>query len=356
MFAYAGVRLPLPRHFIFDVTGSALPEDNTPPDNPTTDAGATLGRVLFYDTRLSVNDRVSCGSCHQQQFGFVDTARFSRGVTGALTRRHTMALVNARFYRGGRFFRDERAATLEVQVLRPIQDSLEMGLPLDSVVPRLQRTPYYPALFQAAFGTPEITVDRVARVLAQFVRSLVSFHAPLDLVFRGGGPPNLAVLTALEREGRALFVGAAGCSRCHRTNALELDHPDNIGLDATDADVGAGNGTFKAPSLRNVAVRPPYMHDGRFRTLAAVVDFYNHGIRNNRHLDPRLRAPDGAPQRLHLSQTQRDALVAYLGTFTDQGVLHDERFANPFVQPDTDRGVVTARAKWMRSIGTRITE
>ena len=329
-YAYSLGRAPLPRHFIFDVTGSAMREDNTPADNPVTDAGATLGRVLFYDTRLSANDRVSCASCHQQAFGFADTARFSRGVNGALTRRHTMALANVRFYRPGRFFRDERSATLEEQTLVPVQDSLEMGLSLEKLEGKLRSVRYYPPLFRAAYGAPDITADRVGRALAQFVRSLVSDRARIDSVFRGGGPPNLALLSAQELEGRGLFIGQAGCTRCHRTNGLQLDHIDNIGLDAQDVDTGAGNGAFKAPSLRNVAIRPPYMHDGRFATLREVVDFYDHGIQDNVHLDRRLRAPDGTPLRLHLSPAQRDALVAYLGTFTDEAFLHDERFANPF--------------------------
>jgi cytochrome c peroxidase len=332
-FSYSDLRTPLPSHFRFDVTGSALTEDNTPAANRTTDAGAALGRVLFYDPRLSANDRISCASCHQQQFGFADTARFSRGVLNTPRPRHTMALANARFYRTGRFFRDERAATLEAQVLQPIQDRAEMGLTLDALVLKLRLTGYYPPLFRAAFGTPEITTDRAARALAQFVRSLVSYHAPLDSVFRGGGPPNLAMLTAAEQEGRRLFVGRATCTRCHRTNALELDLPDNIGLDSLDTDRGAGDGKFKTASLRNVAVRPPYMHDGRFGTLGEVVDFYDHGIHDNPHLDPRLRGPDGKPARLNLSAAERAALIAYLETFTDAAFLHDVRFASPFREP-----------------------
>lgn len=331
--AYSDLRAPLPRHFVFDESGSAIREDNTPRDNRTTDAGATLGRVLFYDTRLSANDSVACASCHQQQFGFADTARFSRGLRGARMSRHTMALANARFYQSGRFFRDERAAALESQVLEPIANPIEMGLPLDTLVRKLGSASYYPPLFQAAFGTAEIDRDRIARALAQFVRSLVSDRARLDSIFRGGGPPDTLLLSLQEREGRALFAGKAGCARCHRTNAFNLDLADNIGLDSLDTDAGAGDGKFKVSALRNVAVRPPYMHDGRFRTLREVVDFYDHGIRNNPHLDPRLRAPDGSPVRLHLSEAQREAIVAYLMTLTDQSFLHDVRFSNPFVQP-----------------------
>jgi cytochrome c peroxidase len=329
---YSDARVATPRHFLADVTGSALAEDNTPRDNRVTDAGATLGRVLFYDTRLSSDDRVSCSSCHRQEFGFADTARLSRGVGGALTRRHTMALANARYYHNARFFRDERAATLEAQVLQPIADPHEMGLSLDAMEAKLRATPYYPALFAAAFGGPGITRQRVALALSQFVRSLVSTRSRLDAVYRGGGPPDLSVLTPEEREGRGLFNGSAGCSRCHRTAALELDLPDNIGLDSVPADTGAGRGRFKTASLRNVALRPPYMHDGRFRTLDEVVAFYDSGINDQPNLDPRLRAslPGGSPLRLHLTATQRAAIVAYMGTFTDSVFLRDERFSNPF--------------------------
>lgn len=331
LLPYSDVRVGVPRHFLADVTGSALAEDNSPPTNRVTDAGATLGRVLFYDPRLSANDQIACASCHKQQFGFADTARFSRGIGGLLTRRHTMALANARYYRSGRFFRDERAVTLEDQVLQPIADATEMGLPLDAMVVKLRATPYYRRLFVAAFGSPRLTRGRVALALAQFVRALVSNRARLDAIFPGGGPVNLAMLTPEEREGRELFNGSAGCSRCHRTNALELDLPDNIGLDPVPADTGAGQGRFKVAALRNVAVRPPYMHDGRFRTLDDVVAFYDSGINADPHLDLRLRAPDGTPARLHLTVTQRAAIVAYLGTFTDQAFLHDTRFADPFV-------------------------
>jgi len=112
-----------------------------------------------------------------------------------------------------------------------------------------------------------------------------------------------------------------------------MDVPDNIGLDSIDADSGAGDGKFKAPALRNVAIRPPYMHDGRFTSLREVVDFYDHGVKNNSHLDPRLRGPDGAPARLNLSEAQRDALVAFLMALTDESFLHDPRFSNPFAKP-----------------------
>lgn len=339
VLAYSDARVPLPRHFSQNGAGgagSAIAADNTPATNAITDAGATLGRVLFYDRRLSRNDRIACASCHQQQFAFSDTARLSRGFAGGLTGRHSMGLTNARFYTGGRFFWDERAASLEAQVLQPIQDATEMGLTLDELQTKLSLTAYYPALFAAAFGSREITNDRVARALAQFVRSLVSTDAKFDRAFGPNGVPNVAAtFTAQELLGQQLYTGRAGCARCHGTTAHISDAVHNTGLDATITDAGAGNGRFKAPSLRNVEARAPYMHDGRFRSLEQVVDFYDRGVQNNPGLDPRLRAgrgPNAPPQRLNLSRDERDALVAFLKTFTDRSFLNDPRFASPFAR------------------------
>lgn len=331
-FAYSDDAIPLPAHFRIDngTIGPAILTDNTPESNPTTDAGAALGRVLFYDTRLSVNDRVACASCHRQQFGFADTIRLSRGFRGGTTARHVMGLANARFYQLGRFFWDERAASLEDQTLQPIQDKTEMGMTLDDLVLKVSVTSYYPPLFQAAFGTPEVTSDRISRALAQFVRSLVSSHSRFDDIFDANGVPDLSKLTPVEREGRSLFVGAAGCAACHATNAVVSDAPHNTGLDATITDVGSVGGRFKAPSLRNIAIRPPYMHDGRFQTLEQVVEFYDTGVQANPGLDSRLRAPGQVPKRLNLTQAQRDALIAYLKTLTDETFLTAPRFASPF--------------------------
>ena len=334
-FRYSDASNPLPRHFSQAApnAGSPIRADNTPASNITTNAGATLGRVLFYDRRLSVNDRVSCSSCHQQQFAFSDTAKLSRGVAGGFTGRHSMGLTNARFYASARFFWDERAASLEAQVLQPIQDGTEMGMTLPNVLAKLSATTYYPALFTAAFGTSEITSDRVSRALSQFVRSLVSVNAKFDRAFGVNGVPNFAAtFTAQELAGQNLFNGRAGCARCHGTNAHISDGVHNTGLDATITDVGAGNGRFKAPSLRNIAVRPPYMHDSRFRTIEQVIAFYDSGVQNNPGLDPRLRGPGGRPLRLNLSAAERASLVAFLGTLTDNTFLTNEKFSNPFAR------------------------
>ena len=336
-YAYADATAPLPRHFTSGPAGfpTVLSTDNTPRDNAITDAGATLGRVLFYDRLLSANRTQSCGSCHQQALGFTDAARVSVGVTGATGEYHAPALGNARFYSRGRFFWDERAATLEAQVLLPVSNPVEMNLPLEEMRTRITAAPYYAALYRAAFGTPEVTLDRTARALAQFVRALRSTTARYDRAVAAppapGGAPNFAaIFSAQELRGQQLFAGTAGCARCHATHAQVLDAPANTGLDATITDEGAGEGRFKAPSLRNVAVRGHFMHDGRFTTLEQVVDFYDHGVQPNPSLDLRLRGPDGRPRRLGLSVTDKAALVAFLKTLTDEQLLTDVRYSNPF--------------------------
>jgi cytochrome c peroxidase len=329
----------LPPHLANLQGPGGLRADNTPPGNPITNAGATLGRVLFYDKRLSLNDAVSCASCHQQAKGFSDSARLSAGFQGGLTARHAMALTNAKFYAGGRFFWDERAATLEDQVLQPIQNAVEMGMTLPALEAKLAALPYYAPLFQAAFGSPNVTSDRIARALAQFVRSMVSTQSKYDRAFAGGAPNFTAVFTAQELQGLQLFGGAnvgpgrtLRCDACHGTPAQIAADPENNGLDATLTDTGAGGGRFKVPSLRNVALRAPYMHDGRFASLEAVIEHYNSGLKDSPGLSPRLRAggPGGAPLRLNLTEQEKAALKAFLETLTDASLASDPKFANPF--------------------------
>ncbi|MBL0171212.1 MAG: cytochrome-c peroxidase [Gemmatimonadaceae bacterium] len=321
-YAYADESAPLPPAIAN--SPQVVRIDNMTAANRVTDAGAALGRVLFYDRRLSVNDQVACASCHQQQFSFSDTARFSIGVSGAPTRRHSMPLTNVRFYGPARFFRDERAATLEDLALQPVFDASEMGLPPDVLVPKLRMARYYAPLYAAAFGDSAITADRTARALAQFVRALKTTNSKIDSLLAG-----TTTFSSQEVEGQILFE-ATGCRSCHESYAVVSDAARNNGLDATNLDHGAGQGRLKSPSLRNVVQRPPYMHDGRFRTLEAVIDFYDAGVQDNPDLDHRLRAPDGSPRRLHLASSQKLALVAFLHTLTDRAFLADPRFSNPF--------------------------
>lgn len=302
--------------------------DNTPQTNPITNAGATLGRVLFYDKRLSVNNTVSCASCHLQANGFADPAALSTGFAGGQTSRHGMALGNAKYYQRGRFFWDERAATLEEQALMPIQNAVEMGLTLPEMVAKLQSTTFYSKLFQDAFGTPEINSDRVSKALAQFMRSMMTYQSKFDQAAANNSFNT--TFTASENNGRTIFNGFGACSVCHLTNAFVGGIPENTGLDPTITDVGAGNGTFKVPSLRNVAVRGRFMHDGRFTTLQQVVEFYNSGVQNNGGLSPVLRNGPTQPIRLNLSAQQKADLVAFLQTLTDNSFLTDPKFSNPF--------------------------
>lgn len=329
---YADVEVPLPAHFMAVINGSSVAAmDNTPVSNPITDAGATLGRVLFFDTRLSANDGTSCGSCHHQAVAFGDSPALSLGFNGALTTRHSPSLVNARFYKRGRFFWDERAATLEVQVLGPIQNSGEMGMTLDNLLLKLSLTPYYASMFAAAFGSPTISSDRVSAALAQYVRSMVSGGSRYDRAFAANGVANFAnTLTPAEQQGELLFR-STGCASCHTTVAQVMDSTHNTGLDASSVDIGAGNGAFKVPSLRNVSVRPRFMHDGRFSSLEQVIDFYDDGVQASSSLDARLRASDGSPRRLRLTTVQKSSLVAFLGSLTDSTFLTAARFSNPFV-------------------------
>ena len=313
-----------------------LGQDNMPATNITTDAGSTLGRVLFYDKRLSTNQAISCSSCHQQAHGFSDPRPFSTGFNGGLTGRNSMGLSNARWYQRRHFFWDERATNLEAQVLQPIQNSVEMGMNLSTLTNRLAAEPYYTNLFAATFGSPGVTSDRISKALAQFVRSIVSTQSKYDI----GVTNNFANFTPLENQGRGIFNGpAGGCAACHGTdNFVPGPALNNNGLEFPYVDLGVGgitgnpadNGKFKVPSLRNIALTGPYMHDGRFTNLEQVVDFYNAGVVDNPNLSPPLRNPNGTVRRLNLTQQQKDALVAFLRTLTDPTIATEPKYSDPF--------------------------
>jgi cytochrome c peroxidase len=345
--------LDLPGHFTADVSGQPLPTsingtDNTPDDNPITNEGATLGRVLFYDKTLSANGTISCASCHKQDKGFSDDAVLSLGFDGGKTGRHSMTLINARFYQRGRFFWDERAATLEEQVLMPFQDPVEMGMTLEQVVSTVAGQEFYAPLFLDAFGTSDVTEERISRALAQFVRSIVSYSSKYDegrSMSRSPGA-NFPNFTAEENLGKSIFFqtidnGGGACFGCHTTEAFISANPgpQNNGLDAVSTtDNGAGDvfnnpifiGRFKTTSLRNIELTAPYMHDGRFSSLEEVVEHYNSGIQDHPTLSPALTDDNGDPVRLNLSDAEKSALVAFLKTLTDHSLSEDKKWSNPF--------------------------
>lgn len=333
-------RPPLPAYF--DETVEAL--DNSPAPRPGDDRLATLGRVLFHDLRLSTNDRASCATCHHQALGFTDSMRFSNGIIGAATTDfHAMRLGNLRYWKPGTMFWDRRAATVEDQTSQPFHSLVEMGWGgaaggMDALIRKMAATEYYPALFAWAFGDEAITEARMQTALAKFVRAMISSSGRWDTgyaqVFSPDAPNraldvDLPNFTPEENRGRHLFMtlvekGGAGCSACHLppTFALSADARSN-GLDAGEELL------FKAPSLRNVGLTGPYMHDGRFATLAEVVDHYDRGVKEGPALDPRLRQ-GSRPQRLNLSAADRAALVSFLMTLNDPVLTTEERFSDPF--------------------------
>jgi cytochrome c peroxidase len=206
--AYNYANQPLPDYLR---TPNITAQDNTPVTNPVTDWGATLGRVLFYDKILSINNSVSCASCHKQSLAFADDAAFSKGFAGGSTGRNSMSLVNVKYYPNKKFFRDERATTLEIQALTPVQDHVEMRMNLDTLVNRLKTKPHYPVLFQKAFGSSVIASDKIAAALAQFVRSIISYQSKFDAGRSAVTPPLDPILTPYpnfslqENQGKRLF-------------------------------------------------------------------------------------------------------------------------------------------------------
>lgn len=351
VYNYANIPFPS------DVINNISEMDNMPGNNPTTDAGATLGRVLFYDIDLSRNHTKSCASCHMQEFSFTDTARFSIGFEGQLTRRNSMGLIHARFQKDSAFFWDNRAATLEIQTLEPIKSSVEMGLTLDTLVARVSSKAFYPPLFMAAFGSTAVTTDRIAKALAQFVRSINSFGSRFrqGVETTNGNPSTtpFSSFTAQENMGKELFmdIRRGNCQACHTRNVMVPQGSKNIGLDLVYADNGVGeasgntskNGQFSVPSLINVELTAPYMHDGRYKTLEQVVNFYSDSIKPHPQLDGFLRqiipgnpSPNNnpcntcPPRVIKYTAEEKAALVAFLKTLTDTTLIKDVRWSNPF--------------------------
>jgi cytochrome c peroxidase len=321
---------PLPPHL-------AVMRTNIPKDNPITNHGATLGRVLFYDKRLSVTNTTACASCHFQEYAFSDPEQFSTGFAGVKTPRNAMGLANGRFFQADHFFWDARVSTLEELILIPIQSPIEMGSTLEQVVAEVTAAPFYPPLFAKAFGSPEVTPERIAKAMAQFLRAMVSYQSKYDVGIASG----FRNFTRQEYFGLQLFENQAlRCARCHLTDTQILIFPSNNGLDVVYADKGVGSitgdgfdhGLFKPPSLRNVALTGPYMHDGRFATLQDVLKHYSSGIQSHKNLGSFL------PEKgVNLTARQRDAIEAFLHTLTDPAFITDPKFSDPFAKPREER-------------------
>jgi len=316
------------------------------PNNPETVDGVALGRFLFYDPILSVDSSISCSSCHKQENAFADGARLSKGVNNTLGMRNSMGLINLMWY--PKFFWDGRANSLEHQALFPIQDHLEMKDSLPNTLVKLARRKGYPTLFYKAFGDSSISSTRVAYALAQFARTLISFGSPLD---SSGGFLDAFIqskygFNSPEYKGFKVYMhdptgGTTGeCDHCHSLQppmlATNLLFSNNA-LDRTFADLGYGNvthkpneyGQFKVPTLRNVELTAPYMHDGRFSTLEQVVDHYSDHMVLSNTVAPFLKqfAQQGGFQ---MSVDDKANLVAFLKLLTDKQFVTNPAFASPF--------------------------
>jgi cytochrome c peroxidase len=310
-----------------------FPQMIIPADNPLTEEGVELGRRLFFDKILSKNFTQSCASCHNNEFGFTDHGnRFSTGVEGIVGFRNSMPIVNLGFNR--KFFWDARAVSLEEQALEPVPNPIEMNLAWPQAMQRLNANSTYKELFKKAFNADYIDSTHVAKALAQFMRIMISSDSKFDKRMRFE-----ANFTAQEANGFVIFNTEKGdCFHCHNIDGGRLftdNLPRNNGLDAIFSDLGLGsvsgspndNGKFLTPSLRNVALSAPYMHDGRFQTLEEVVEHYNNGGQPSATIDPLMKhTGDG----LNLTQQEKADLVAFLKTLTDSTFINNPKFKSPF--------------------------
>jgi len=314
---------------------ATFPIPDLPRDNPLTVERVTLGKTLFFDKRASINDRQSCADCHSPDKAFTDGRRTARGAEGDLGTRNSMPLFNLAWKR--EFFWDGRAKSLREQVLQPIQNPIEMHQSLTNLVRKLgeqwpnPNSPDYHSLFTAAFGSPEITSEKIALALENYLLTLTSFDAKFDRVLRGEEK-----FTEEEQRGFELFSTeydprqgqfGADCFHCHGGPLFQSQAFANNGSDGAFKDIGrekvtgkaSDRGKFAVPSLRNIALTAPYMHDGRFRTLEDVVEHYSTGVVRSETLDPNLaKHPDGG---VPLSAADKRALVAFLKTLTDEQYL-----------------------------------
>lgn len=304
-----------------------LPTFELPADNPLTHEGVALGEALFFNKQLSGNNTQSCADCHQPDVAFVDKGRaLSIGSRQLEGKRNSMPLFNLGWHE--RFFWDGRASTLRQQVLIPIEDPLEMDQDLPSLLTELSADAGTVELFEAAFGTAEINESRLAKALEQYLLTLIAQDSKFDRAARGD-----MKLTAQEQQGLRLFVTeydpekglyGADCFHCHGGNLFTNRRFTNNGLPPLNSDFEGlyavtgkevDRGKFKTPSLRNVAVTAPYMHDGRFATLEEVVDHYSSGVDRSKNLDPNLAKHPVTG--IQLSEDNKAALVAFLRTLTD---------------------------------------
>jgi cytochrome c peroxidase len=304
-----------------------------PADNPLTEEGIKLGRHLFYEELLSGDNTQSCGSCHRQEHAFSDTAKGSVGIHGDIGDRQAMPLFNIAW--ADEFFWDGRAATLEEQIFGPVVNPIEMDESWVNAVNELKQVPAYVQMFDQAFGVIDFDSTHVSKAIAQFIRTMVSSNSRFDKYLRFED-----TLSIQELQGWDLFrdLQGADCFHCHAHSSSQFTDFSlrNNGLDSIITDPGWGDitgfsydiGKFKVPSLRNIEVSGPYMHDGRFQTLDEVINFYSEGIRSTSpNIDPSIEfASQGGVQ---LNPTEKAAVKAWLLSLTDWEFLTDPAFSDP---------------------------
>jgi cytochrome c peroxidase len=327
---------------------------------------AQLGRVLFYEKQLSLNNTISCGSCHKQAFAFADNQRFSKGLENKQTSRNSpplqdfsnlnMFIDNAEGtpinpidfvpgIGGNEFFWDGRQNNLKDLILKPVANHVEMGITdVNMLIPKLTKLPYYKNLFLKAYQSEEITLDKISDAVATFIQAMNTNNSKFNRVLFGAAAVlNQETFTAVEQNGFDLFFGKYPCGQCHQINVGSYFSSGfmNIGLDDTPKDRGRAvidnnsfnEGAFKTPNLKNVALTAPYMHDGRFNTLEEVIEHYSTGIKMNPALHPTLRDENdyNSPRKMNITNEDKRALIAFLNTLTDPVFVTDPKFSDPFI-------------------------
>ncbi|MCS6930179.1 MAG: c-type cytochrome [Saprospiraceae bacterium] len=317
---------------------------------------AILGRVLFYDKNLSKDKKVSCASCHRQEIAFSDDKPVSRGVFDRVGTRNSIALgsvLNFSAYYGTDlfgpsgipFFWDNRANTASEQNLATMTNPVEMDMKHPEIVDAVKAQPYYAPLFRMAYGDETVTIQRISEAIANFVNAIGSYRSKFDReaektigteVWSNRERLNFSGFTPAENRGKQIYLD--NCASCHSPlQGRPMKMFANNGLDATITDKGVGGitnqpahmGMFKVPLLRNIALTAPYMHDGRFATLEEVIDHYSTGIKPHPNLSPELRL-GSQPRRFNFTPQEKSDLIAFLHTLTDEELLVDKRFSNPF--------------------------
>lgn len=327
-----------PSPYVVDVP-EGFPILEIPEDNPMTLEGVELGRRLFYDPILSADSTISCASCHFPELAFTDGRKHSTGINGQVGHRSSMSLVNVGFYYSGLFW-DGRVQTLEEQSLHPIEDPIEQGNDLDVLIEQLKAHEDYAPRFRKAFGIvdrSQINRKLIGKAIAQWERIIVSGNSRYDQYIRGE-----ISLTDEEDLGHSMFFDFddgfkdAECNHCHNVPLFTANTYHNNGLDSVGndytlfKDIGLGingiendTGRFRTPTLRNIALTAPYMHDGRFMSLDDVLSHYNSGIKPARNKDPLV-------SNLEISQESRDALLAFMESLTDTSYLEIPQVLSPF--------------------------